>query len=581
MPTHRRVLLFDQFRADLANRLLTRGGATVPLTPKAFDTLAELLAEPGQVIPKGELLERVWPDTFVEEATLTQNIYTLRKALAQAGGEREYIATVARRGYRFLGPVAEEEGPAPDPGAAVSSLAILPFEPLSADPEDAYLGLGLADALITRLSSLPPLTVRPTSAVRRYTGADRDPLAAGRDLKVDAVLDATWKRSGGRLRLSVQLLGMGEAAPLWAAQLDADDTELFALEDSLSRRLAEELRLRLTQQQRARLARPNTRSPEAYQAYARGRFLWNRRTEAGLREAAACFREAIARDPDYALASCGLADCSVLLPLYGSVPPREAFPEAVAAAQRALALDPLLAEAHTTLAYARFFFEWDWPAAERGFQHALELNPSYATAHHWCSFLLAAQGRHGEAVAEAERALELDPLSLVISSDLGLVLHFGRQTSAAIEQFQRTLELDPGFAYAHFGLGHAYLQAGRVEEAVGQFARAVELSPESTTMRAALGLALGRAGRRDEARGLQARLEEVARRRYVEASHFAFLAIGLGEPERALHWLARACEDRSRFVAFLDTWSVYDPLRGEPGWEALRERLRRPAPAPR
>jgi DNA-binding winged helix-turn-helix (wHTH) protein/tetratricopeptide (TPR) repeat protein len=576
---HRRVYLFDGFRADLKSGLLSRGGQSVPLTPKAFDTLAELLAQHGEVLSKDELLERVWPGAFVEEATLTQNVYTLRKALGRAGAGRQYIATVPRRGYRFVAPVEVEEG-GPERQAAqapVGSLAVLPFEPLGGDPEDAYLGLGLADALITRLSNLHPLTVRPTSAVRRYLGAGRDPVAAGRDLRVDAVLDASLKRSGDRLRITVQLVGVREAAPLWAAQFDAQTAEIFELEDSISRRLADELRLHLSREQRARLGRPTTRSPEAYRAYARGRYLWNRRTEESLQAAVACFREAIALDPDYALAHCGLADCSVLLPLYGSVAPQEAFPQAMAAAERALDLDPLLAEAHTSLAYARFFYGWDWAAAERGFARALELNPGYATAHHWRSFLLAALGRHAEAVAEAERALELDPLSLVISTDLGLILHFGRETRTAIEQFRRTLELDPQFAYAHFGLGHAWLQAGRLADAVAEHRRAAELSPGSATMRAALGLALARAGHSGQARRLAAELAELARERYVEASHFAFVAIGLGEKAQAIEWLGKACDERSRFVVFLDRWSVYDPLRGEPGWEELRRRVGLPA----
>lgn len=571
--SQRRVFLFDGFRADLKNRLLSRDGREVPLTPKAFDTLAELLASAGEVLTKDELLERVWPGTFVEEATLTQNVYTLRQALARAGGSREYIATLPRRGYRFVEPVEVAGEEAEPRGTPVGSLAVLPFEPLGGEAEDHYLGLGLADALITRLSNLHPLTVRPTSAVRRFVGAGRDPVAAGRDLKVDAVLDATLKRSRDRIRISVQLVGVRDAAPLWADQFDAQATEIFDLEDSISRRLAEELKLRLSREQRARLARPTTRSPEAYRAYARGRYFWNRRTEESLMEAMASFREAVALDPAYALAHCGLADCAVLLPLYGGVAPREAFPEAMAAAQRALDLDSRLAEAHTSLAYARFFYGWDWRAAERGFTRALSLNPGYATAHHWYSFLLAALGRHEEAVAEAERALELDPLSLVISTDLGLVLHFGRQTRAAIDQFRRTLDLDPGFAYAYFGLGHAWLQAGRSAEAIAAHRRAAELLPESTMMRAALGLSLGLAGQEAEAREVLAGLEQLARQRYVEASHLAFLTLGLGERSRALEWLERACEERSRFVVFLDRWSVYDPLRGEAGWEGLRARV--------
>ena len=569
-----RVLDFDGFTVDLGSRLLLRGDRHVALTPKAFDTLAVLLERPGEVLPKEQLLERVWSDTFVEEGILTQNIYTLRKALQESGGTRNYIETVPRRGYRFVGPVAEREapeGPAWE-AASVSSIAVLPFEPLTGNPDDAYLGLGLADALITRLSNLRRLTVRPTSAVRRYLGVARDPAVVGRALQVEAVLDGTLQRSGDSLRVTVQLVGAREAAPLWAAKFDARATDLFALEDSISQELAEELQLRLSRQERDRLRRSPTPHPEAYDAYLRGRYFWNRRTLDGLEKAIASFRQAIALDSDFALAHAGLADCYVLLPLYGAFAPREVFPDAIAAAERALALDDFLAEAHTSLAYARFLYERRWEAAERGFRRAIDLNPGYPTAHQWYAFLLSALGRHEDAIAQARQARDLDPLSLVINADSGMVLYFARQYPAAVEQFRKTLELDSSFAYAHFGLGHAWQQQGRLTEAVEEQRRAVELAPGSPALQAALGQALAWAGRPDEARRILAELEERVARQYVESSDFAFLWTALGEPGRAIDRLEQACDERSRFVAFLATWPIYDPLRGHPRWPELLER---------
>jgi len=570
-----RVLEFDGFTVDLGSRLLLRGGRQVALTPKAFDTLAVLLERPGEVLPKEQLLERVWPDTFVEEGILTQNIYTLRKALQEAGGAASYIETVPRRGYRFVGPVAAREAPPETTREpeSVRSLAVLPFEPLTGNPDDAYLGLGLADALITRLSNLRRLTVRPTSAVRRYLGVARDPAVVGRALQVEAVLDGTLQRSGDGLRITVQLIGAREAAPLWATKFDAKATDMFALEDSISQELTEELRLRLSRQERDRLSRNPTPDPEAYDAYLRGRYFWNRRTLDGLEKAIASFRRAIDLDPDFALAHAGLADCYVLLPLYGAFAPREVFPEAIAASERALSLDDSLAEAHTSLAYARFLYERRWAAAERGFRRAIDLNPGYPTAHQWYAFLLAALARHEEAIGQARQARDLDPLSLVINADFGMVLYFARQYPAAVQQFRKTLELDPSFAYAHFGLGLAWQEQERLAEAVEEQRRAVELAPRSPAYQAALGQALARAGRPEEARRILAALEERSAREYVEASDFAFLWTALGEPDRAIDRLEQACEERSRFVAFLATWPIYDPLRAHPRWLSLLARV--------
>nr|HRC87583.1 winged helix-turn-helix domain-containing protein [Thermoanaerobaculia bacterium] len=390
MSGPRRIFEFDGFRADLGNHQLFRGQTPILLTPKAFDTLAVLLERHGQVVDKEELLNLVWPGTFVEEATLTQNIYTLRKVLAEAGGRGNYIETLPRRGYRFgvpveevptepattkpmpvvvlptteeeetalpnaetaslspLAPLASRRRPqylfavvglvvgalllamlivrrsgSPEPEAArpgIRSVAVLPFEPLTpaaneaGQSEDAVLGLGMADALITRLSNLRQLSVRPTSAVRRYTGANRNLGAIARELNVDAVLDGSFQRAQQRLRVSVQLIAGETSAPLWAASYDAVETSLFDLQDSISQRLTEELRLEFTRQEWARLSQHRTSSPAAYQSYLKGRFFWNRRTAESLERAIGFFQEAIGLDPSFAAAYAGLADCYVLQP---------------------------------------------------------------------------------------------------------------------------------------------------------------------------------------------------------------------------------------------------------------------------
>jgi DNA-binding winged helix-turn-helix (wHTH) protein/Tfp pilus assembly protein PilF len=444
-----RIVEIEGFTMDLDGRLLLRDGRPVALTPKAFDTLAALLERPGEVVGKEELLARVWPGAFVEEAILAQNIYTLRKALQEAGGARTYIETIPRRGYRFAGTVVERRG-APPP-----------------------------------------------------------------------------------------------------------------------QRISREL---------DRLTRGATRHPEAYDAYLRGWYFWNRRTFEGLTKGIESFQRAIALDPGFAPAYAGLADCWVLLPLHGASAPRDVFPQAIAAAERALELDDSLAEAHTSLAYARFLYERRWQEAERGFLRAIDLSPGYATVRQWYAFLLSALGRHEEAVAQARQARELDPLSLVINSDLGMVLCFARD-AAAEEQLRRTLELDAGFAYARFVLGFSLQQQGRLEEAVAELGLASSLAPDNTAMQAAFGQALAWAGRREEARQVLARLEERSRREPVEATLFAFLWTALGERDRALDLLEAACDEGARFVAFLATWWIYDPLRSHPRWPALLQRAGMVSPA--
>lgn len=579
---------FGPFRIDLGNRLLLRGEEPVPLTPKAFDTLLALVERRGRVVAKAELLDAVWPDTFVEEATLTQNVYTLRKALAGGGDDgQRYIVTLPRRGYRFVAKVREHRadlGTGPSPGrtagGGIASLAVLPFRCLGTSEEDRFLGMGMADALITRLTGLGGLTVRPTSTVARYAGAAGAPARARRELGVDAVVEGSLQTAGGRMRATVQLLGPDDQAPRWADAVDAEAGELFALQDALSGRVARVLRGELSSSEESRLASRHTASREAWEAYVKGRYFWNKRTAEGLGRAVQYFHEAIDRDPAFAMAHAGLADTWVLQPLYGGVPADEAFPAARGAAETALGLDAELAEAHTALAYTRFVYDWGWSAAEAGLRRAMDLNPGYPTAHHWVSFLLAALGRHGEAMAHAARAHELDPLSLPITTDRGLVHYFARHHQEAVEHFTSALELDPAFAYARFGLALTYGELGRHEEAVEEARRALELSGGSTAMLAVLGHALAAAGRGAEAREVLAQLDARAGGEYVQDSRYALVHAGLGESEAALEHLARACEQRSRFVVFLAVWPVYDRLRAHPRFAELLARVGLAASSP-
>ncbi|MEM7048414.1 MAG: winged helix-turn-helix domain-containing protein [Acidobacteriota bacterium] len=553
---------------------MTCQGEPVGLTPKAFDTLQLLVERRGEVLSKEEMLESLWPGSFVEESNLSQNIYTLRKAL---GEQRAFIETLPRRGYRFVGPV--REGSADAPAAAVpDSLAVLPFTALTDQPEDRYLGLGLADAVITRMTQLQRFVVRPTSAIRPWLERNDGPVAAGQALGVDAVLEGTLQRSGSDIRVTAQLVRVSDGVPLWAETFDGDDASVFELQDSISRRLAGSLVRHWTLQDEERLSRrESTAVPAAFQAYVKGRYYWNKRSGSALTKAIACFREALQHDPAYAAAFSGIADCYGLLPIHGSRPPWECFPQAREAAERALALEPSLAEAHTSRAYVHFFFDRDWSAAEEEFLRALELNSDYPTGYHWYSYYLSAMGRHDEAIDRARRALELDPSSLVINTDLALVYYFARRFEQAEAHASEALELDPAFSYGCFALAHTYQQQGRLDRAVDTFRQGVERSGGSTTMLASWAQALAAAGRQEEAHEVMARLEERGQRSYVDPFHRGLIELAFGHHDRALEQFRAACEDRSRFVVLLGVWPVSDALRQEPGWRDLLGKVGLPA----
>lgn len=619
-----------------------------------------LVEADGAMVPKEELLALVWRDRFVEESVLSQNIYTLRKVLAEGDEGRTYIVTVPRRGYRLAVPVerltgptgslaapqpAELAGPAADPatpaaggsaeGAAlpagagastsspvaarsgarrrrrlaaaiaagallvvvvvvavaarsrphppsggpfgVGSLAVLPFLSLNPAGEGDVLGLAMADALITRLSELEPLVVRPTSAVQELRQAPRDAQAIGRRLRVDAVMDGSLQRSGERLRVSVRLVRVEDGRSLWSRNFETVYTDPFAVQDAISAQVANALSLELSGRRPHRPGNRGTADVEAYQEYVRGRYFWNRRTESDIRKAMTHFDGALGRDPAFAAAHAGIADCWVLLPLYGNVAPSDAFPRAMAAARDALRLDPDLAEAHTSLAYSRFMYDWAWRDAEEGFRKAQRLDPGYPTAPQWYAYLLSALGRHQEAIANARLSQRLDPLSLVINADLGFVLYFARKNDEAIAQFHRTLELDPRFPYAHFGLAMAETAAGRGEEAVAAARQAVELSGGSSVMQAVLAYTLAVAGHTEEARAIEEVLEARSRAQRVQPGAFAIIATGLGDRDDAFEQLDAAYSDRSRFVVLMGTWPVFDPLRADPRWAALARRVGLPS----
>ena len=596
---------------DAGERVLLREGRPVPLTPKLFDTLLALVERSGHLVEKAELMELVWPATFVEESNLSSNVSLLRKALGGADDGRPFIETVPRRGYRFAAPVRvlergaalddrdefvvrrltrarilahEEETdddarrlhgarshlslPAAD--APPRSLAVLPFALINPGAGDEYLGLGLADALITQLGNTGHLVVRPTSAVRRYADPDRDSAAVGRELGVDAVLEGTVQQAGGRLRVTVQMVGAQAGVSLWADKFSAPFTDIFEVQDSISEQVARALAPRLTGADRRLLRKRYTENAEAYQSYLRGRYFWNKRNLEGFRKAVAHFRQAIEHDAAYALAYSGLSDTYAMLASWGEPPPREVMPLARAAAERALEIDPELSEAHASLGNVLYSL-WHFYESEAALRRAIELNPNYATAHNRYAQLLVSLERFAEAEREIVRAHELDPLSpMVTTAVAGPYLYSGRYEEA-VAQYGRALELDPDFIPALFSLANALAQLGRHAEALAASARAVAVSGRHPLIVAAHAGLLATAGRVEEARReLDALLSSGAA---VLPFSLATVYARLGDDERALACLERAYEERNTHLNDLNIELEFAPLRRDPRFRDLARRV--------
>lgn len=507
----RRLYNFGPFQLDTVTQVLRRDGKSVPLKPKLLELLILLIESSGRVIRKDELIKHFWPDTFVEESNLPISVCELRKALGEVHGERQYIETVPRRGYRFVARVSEagDTSVQADSGGRIAevtsngaagwakgTIAVLPFKAIGATG-DQYLGLGMADALITRLSNLRQITIRPTSSVRKYD-REQDPVVAGRDLRVEWVLEGSVQKSGKRIRATVQLVSVGDGLSLWAETFDEKFTNIFAVEDSISKHVAAAVAPKLSVAERRHLAKRHTENAEAYQEYLKGRYFLEKRTEAGFRKAIGCFERAIQIDPSFALAYSGLADCYLFLHSH-SRGPSGLLAEAKEKTLEALRLDENLGEAHASLAELSFY-DWDWSGAEREFKRTLELNSNYPAAHHWYSVFLRAMGRFDEAMAESRKAQQLDPVSLSVNTQMGSLLYVSGRFDEAIEQLLQVVELDANYPNSHFYLGLAYEAKGMYDEAIREYDLAISLSgadPELTTCLAAV---YALSGRRTEAR---------------------------------------------------------------------------------
>ena len=461
------------------------------------------------------------------------------------------------------------------PGKAIDSLAVLPFANVSGDSNTEYLSDGITESLINTLSQLPNLTVMSRNSVFRYKGQEADAQVAGRDLKVQAVLTGRMVQRGDSLSISAELVDVRNNSHLWGEQYNRKLSDILAVQAEISREISEKLRLRLTGEQQKRLVNRYTDNADAYQLYLKGRYYWNRRTEEGIKRGVEYFGQAIERDPNYALAYAGIADCYTQLGtnISGGLASHDVMPKAKQAAMKALQIDDTLAEAHTSLAQTRFLYDWDWPGAEIEYKRAIDLNPNYATVHHWYSHYLLAMGRVQESLAESLRALDLDPLDLPITTHLGWHYLYAREYDRAIEQLRKALDMDSRFLPAHLFLGQAYTQEAMYDKATAELQQAVSLSRETPVMVAVLGYAYAMSGKKGEAQIILHKLNALSKQRFVPSQEIATIHTALAEKDQAFEWLRRAYEERYSGLVYLKNDPALDGLRSDPRFADLLRRV--------
>ena len=488
------------------------------------------------------------------------------------------IAGAISVGLFFLGryttspTLSTEQGQPPASAESLpqKSIAVLPFDNLSRDPDNAYFAEGIQDEILTRLAKVADLKVISRTSTQKYKSAPDNLRDIAKQLGVLNILEGSVQRAADQVRVTVQLINATTDAHLWAETYDRKLTDIFAVESDVAKTIADTLHAKLTGSEKSAIAKRPTADTEAYELYLKGRFFWNKRTGPDLRKAIAYFNQAIAKDPNYALAYAGLADAYVLLPPYGAASALESFPQAEAAAKKALELDDALAEAHTSLAQVLVSYDFDFEGSTREFERAITLNPNYATAHHWYgSGPPLSLGEFDRAIAELKRAQQLDPLSLIINADLGSGFVTARRYDDAIAQLRKTIEMDPHFYYAHWNLGEALELKGKLREAFAEYKKAAELNDDPLVL-SLVAQAEAKLGQRDDARKILEQLEQLAKRRYVGNYAFALVHIALGEKEKAIEDLEHAYRDRvGPDISLLKVDPMLDPLRGDPRFEAL------------
>ena len=617
-------ICFGSFELDLQSGELRKEGLRIRLADQPLGVLRLLLENPGKLVSREELQQHLWPaGTFVDfEHSLNAAVKRLREALGDSAENPRFIETLPRHGYRFIAPVDGLARPSAEPASAARSeaspqqkrlrwavlvgllfigvasypvgkwgwqqwrhsdatiraIAVLPLENLSGDPNQEYFSDGMTEALITELGHIRSVRVISRQSAMHFKGTTKTVPQIAEELRVDALLEGSVLRDGDTVRVSAQLIRAMPEQHLWARSYERDLGDVLRLQDDLAKAIAREIEVTLTPQEQVRLSKARQVDSQSYELYLKGRYHWNRRTPDSIVKGIEYFQLAADKDPTNALAYAGLADSYIVLGSgqFGLMPPKDAMPKAEKAAQHALHLDGTLAEARTTLGYVKFYFNWDPSGAEAEFLEAIELNPSYATAHHWYALSLNARGRFPDAIGEITEARRLDPLSLIIGTDMGNIYHYARQDDQAIGELKKTLEMDSNFATAHFVLARCFAEQKRYPEAIAEMKRAIDLAGDEPLWNESLAYIYAKAGYKDEALRILNLLNEQSTHRFVPASNMAWAYIGLGDFDRAFFWLEKACAAHEDITVVLKVQPELDPIRPDPRFQALLRLVNHP-----
>ena len=579
--TRNSMFVFGEYVLKPSERLLLRNGDPIPLKAKVFETLLTLVENHGRILSKEDLMKLIWSDRYVEESNLSQYIFILRRILGENPRDHRFIVTIPGHGYRFVAKVnevIEERNGKPYAAAEgapakqrIKSIAILPITFLDPEQQDEFLGLALADTLITQLSTNKSISVRSTAAILRYTNSGKDPLLIAQEIKVDAIMSGTIYRVRDNLVVNIQLTNVETQETIWADRFDIAASDFLEVQSKIATDVADALAIELDQEHE-RGPHYAPRSQETYQKYLKGRFHWEKRTEAGLLEGLNCVQEIVELEPDFPLAYIGVADSYLLLGEHLYLAPEESFPLAREAAEKALALDPKLAEGHASLAEYYHYYEKDWARAEESYLRANRLNPNYSSARHWHAWALMCMGRFDEARELIEQAQLTDPSSLVYSTSRGMPFFYSRDYRRAIRQFELVLEIEPRLTIARYYLGAALIHFGDPVAAIRELEMLVEDEPLQQAI-ALLSFSYAEAGRLEDARQQLDRLEQLSFERYVSPYVQSIVHCGLGNVERALDLLEQGYDEKAPWLVFLRIDPFLTCLYGEPRFGKLIERL--------
>lgn len=641
MSTDKIFYSFGDVTVDCENFCVLKDGQNIALTPRAFDVLVFLLRNGGRVVEKQEIFDSVWKETVVSDNALTKIIKEIRHALEDSADRPQYIETIPKRGYRFIGEVKENfnqtvamietnhnghiaVGKVDEPcetvvqspdettprrftfskatltflligflvsisvlvswlffrqravetqPAPIRSIAVLPFKPLNADSRDESLEMGMAETLITRLSNLRQLVVRPISSVRKYTDAQQDPVKAGQEIQAEAVLDGSIQKSGERVRVTVRLIDVRNGVTLWSEKFDENFTDIFKVQDSIAERITSALTLQLSRYEKEQLAKHSTDNTEAYQLYLRGQLNWHGRRQNWIKQSLTYYQQALEKDPNFALAHIGVADCYIMMSGHRMISMQEAEVKARPAIMKALEIDDDLALAHNALAELKYQYEYDWAAAEKEFKKAIELNPNVAWIRQAYGWFLMSEGRFEEATAQMEKARELDPSSLTINAGRARLFYYSRQYDQAIHYFQNIIAIEPNDRGSHHALYDIYEQKKMYREAVEIYLKIRSLNGAKQEKVEEFREAFRASGWQGFLRKQLDELENIAKTKPVGPDNFANLYVRLGQKDEAFAWFEKTFDARNPAILQFKIEPAYDILRDDHRYAKLIRKI--------